>query len=80
MAKEAPMFSVVIPTYNRGQTILRAVRSVLDQTLADYELIVVDDGSTDDTRATLQSLQQTHRSKLKHIAISSRGAKTSLQR
>lgn len=50
----APSVSVVIPTYNRGAYIERSVRSVLDELAADDELIVVDDGSQDDTAARLQ--------------------------
>lgn len=45
----APLFSVVIATYNYGRFVARAIDSVLGQTLADYEIVVVDDGSTDDT-------------------------------
>lgn len=44
-----PSVSVVLCTYNRGAQLERAIRSVLAQTLADFELIVVDDGSTDGT-------------------------------
>ena len=41
-----PTISVIIPVFNRQDVLPRAVRSVLSQTFADYELIVVDDGST----------------------------------
>jgi glycosyltransferase involved in cell wall biosynthesis len=45
----APLVSVVVTTYNHAPYILAALKSVLDQTWRDYELIVVDDGSTDGT-------------------------------
>jgi glycosyltransferase involved in cell wall biosynthesis len=48
-----PLASVIIPTYNRARLLGRAIESVLAQTFHDYELIVVDDGSTDSTRELL---------------------------
>lgn len=50
---QMPKVSVIIPTYNRADLVGEAVQSVLAQTLADLELIVVDDGSIDDTTAVL---------------------------
>ncbi len=46
-----PQVSIIMPTYNRADTILRAIRSIQAQTCQDWELIVVDDGSQDDTAA-----------------------------
>ena len=50
-----PTISVVIATYNRADYLSQTIESVLAQTFKDFELIVVDDGSTDDTRAILES-------------------------
>jgi len=51
----SPLVSVVLPTHNREELLRIAVQSVLSQTVDDLELIVVDDGSTDDTQALLQT-------------------------
>ncbi len=64
-----PVVSVVLPVYNGAQTIGRAVRSILDQTLRDFELIVLDDGSTDETIAVVREL---HDPRLRLIQCSHR--------
>jgi glycosyltransferase involved in cell wall biosynthesis len=52
-----PYFSVVIPTYNRSDLVTYAVRSVLRQTFSDLEVVVSDNGSTDDTAAVIGRLR-----------------------
>lgn len=54
MPKAEPRVTVVIPTHNRSDLLLEALESVFTQTMQDYEIIVVDDGSTDDTRQRLE--------------------------
>ena len=51
-----PRVSVVIPTYNRAPLVGQAIESVRAQRMGEFELIVVDDGSTDDTQAVLHAL------------------------
>ncbi len=51
-----PFFSVIIPTYNRRNQILRSVNSVLFQTFEDFEVLIIDDCSTDDTLNLLSCL------------------------
>ena len=57
---DIPLVSVVIPTYNRAQRLPRAIDSCLEQTYPNVEVIVVDDGSTDDTQALLARYVQEH--------------------
>ena len=62
-----PTVSVVLPTYNRGEFFLRrALDSILNQTFSDFEVIVIDDGSTDQTRYIL-SLYQVKDQRIKVI-------------
>ena len=49
-----PLVSVIIPTYNREKFVTLAIDSVINQTFKDYELIVIDDGSTDNTKNVLK--------------------------
>ncbi|HEY0382755.1 MAG TPA: glycosyltransferase family A protein [Candidatus Elarobacter sp.] len=56
MAGNAPLFSVVVATYNRGRHILPTLQSALEQSLPDFEIIVVGDGCTDDTMDVVRSI------------------------
>lgn len=51
--RRIPAVSVVIPTWNRAELVCKAVDSVLSQSFSDFELLVIDDGSTDDTGSRL---------------------------
>lgn len=66
------MISVIIPTYNRQNYIAGAIESVLAQTCTDYEIIVIDDGSTDNTRHILEP----YLGKIKYIRQENAGVST----
>ncbi|TSC79475.1 MAG: glycosyltransferase [Parcubacteria group bacterium Gr01-1014_29] len=61
-----PTISIVLPTYNRAYIMGRAIESVRTQTHSDWELIVVDDGSTDNTREVVASFQDPRIQYIKH--------------
>jgi hypothetical protein len=65
----SPTVSVILPTYQRRELVKRAVASVLSQTYRDFELIVVDDGSTDSTAEALAPLG----SRLRYVWQQNRG-------
>jgi len=60
------MVSIVIPTYNRARLLERAVRSVLRQTYKDFEIIIVDDNSTDNTQSVVFDLKDERIRYVKH--------------
>lgn len=53
-----PDVSVIIPSYNRGHCLTKAIQSALRQTIADFEIVIADDGSTDDTAAVILALNE----------------------
>ena len=67
---KSPAVSVVIATYNRAGLLPETIESVLKQTFRDFELIVVDDGSTDDTEEVLKS----YGDRLRYLRQENRGA------
>ena len=66
MTEKPPTVSVIIPTFNRAHLLGRAIQSVLDQTYRDFELIIVDDASTDNTREVLKSFKDERIIYIKH--------------
>lgn len=56
MILQPPLFSIVIPMYNRRQEIRRALSSVLTQEFTDFEVLVVDDGSTDGSAQAVEAI------------------------
>jgi glycosyltransferase involved in cell wall biosynthesis len=71
--KDNTFFSIIIPTYNRAFFILKTLNSVLNQTYPYFEIIVVDDGSTDSTERLIKNINS---KKIKYFKIknSERGA------
>ncbi|KAF0208860.1 MAG: glycosyltransferase [Actinomycetota bacterium] len=70
---DAPRFSVTIPAYNAEATLAETVGSVLAQTFTDFEVVIVDDGSTDGTRALAESLAAVD-SRIRVISQENRGS------
>jgi glycosyltransferase involved in cell wall biosynthesis len=81
-----PKVSVIILTYNRVDMIQKCVKSVLGQTFRDYQILIIDDGSTDDTRLSLSGIKDPrltvkevkhsgHISKLRNLGIQNTSGK-----
>lgn len=71
-----PFFSVIIPTFNRETRIEKTIDSVIDQKFKDFELIVVDDGSTDNTKEILEK----YTNKIKYVYQKNQGVSAARNR
>jgi len=63
MSLGLPFFSIILPTYNRANTINKPIESVIRQTYLDWELIIVDDGSSDNTKNVISKYLDDNRIK-----------------
>jgi glycosyltransferase involved in cell wall biosynthesis len=68
-----PTVSIIIPTYNRMHYVANAINSVLGQTFRDIEVIVVDDGSTDDTETIIKQIATSSSNPVRYIKKSNGG-------
>jgi glycosyltransferase involved in cell wall biosynthesis len=64
--KDYPLVSIIIPTFNRAGIISKAIKSVLNQTYKNWELIIIDDGSVDNTKEVVKSYSSKYKNKIKY--------------
>ena len=74
-----PFFSIVTPTYNRAYALSRIAEAILKQDFDDYEWIIVDDGSTDDTKDIVAKLKKDN-PKIKYLQQDNKGASVARNR
>ena len=56
MAESRPLASIILPTHNRATFLVEAIGAIRGQEFTDWELVIVDDGSTDDTERVIPAL------------------------
>jgi glycosyltransferase involved in cell wall biosynthesis len=70
----APAVTIILPTYNRAAFLAQAFESIRTQALTDWELVVVDDGSTDETRELVEQFRATTAHPVRYIHQENQGA------
>lgn len=70
VSSNKPIVTIVMPAFNAGRTITSAINSILNQNFQDWELIIIDDGSVDDT---LTKVKQVVDERVKHISLNFNG-------
>ncbi len=68
-----PFFSIIIPTYNRAKLITRCLSSVINQGFDDFEILIVDDGSTDETQKVVNGFSEND-SRIRYFSQDNQGA------
>jgi glycosyltransferase involved in cell wall biosynthesis len=72
-SQPAPLVTVILPTYNRATFLAGAIECIAAQTLRDWELVIVDDGSTDDTTSVIGAFRDRLGTRLKYVAQENQG-------
>ena len=73
-----PLATILTPTYNRATLLVRCYQSLLRQTNKNFDWMVIDDGSTDDTNKIVKGFQQEHKIKIRYIQKANGGKHTAL--
>lgn len=70
---DTPALSIIVPTYNRGNLLIPTIESLINQTSSDFEIIIVDDGSTDNTKLKVVELISENKNvDIRYFAITNR--------
>lgn len=80
MKDHQPLFSIIIPSYNYAHSLGRAIESTLCQVGNDYELVIIDDGSTDNTADVVSGLQLKYPSRIAYYTQENGGPATARNR
>jgi glycosyltransferase involved in cell wall biosynthesis len=71
---DLPLVSIILPTYNRASFLPQAIQSICEQQWTDWELVVIDDGSTDETREVLDDLTSNLVQSVRYVYQENQGA------